>query len=436
MRTLENLIRTAAVSSDPGSDAQKVLNTIEGYADDPEELNEFLISLASFNEDRALSYLNTMKRSYPELWDAVQAMATPEDSDEEDEEVVEAKPFKGKRTKPRTGEDEEEEDTDEEGTDEEGTEEEGKAKKGKTCKACGKSLGKCACGGSKAKKGKARKAEALVADPASLGETTAFDMVLVGASSAEPHFIILADGEPLARLALADQPNREDIKEFYGERAQDYVPHIVEALTDSLTNSIGVEETLGSIHAVPYMAVANASVMAEQLRVEAQAAAEEDLAERLGNVKEDMLNHIHLAVMASNKGSRGLFVENKLKQAMVSAMDKQGVEGANQLISKIWAREAGNYFGDILTYANKLMGMTPEAVAEVTREIVGASADAGDDETETLRTPIRQASGHKPSADNNVPLRTTTVSSDYRADTKQKISSSLSHRATSIGRRR
>jgi hypothetical protein len=262
------------------------------------------------------------------------------------------------------------------------------------------------------------------------------DMVLFQTDAkVGPHWSVFYKGRPLCAIRLADQENPEDISELFV--TDEYPKHIQEACA----SPIGIRETLNSVNAHWYMGVIDTGQVATEARQIAAQQLEDEFATRLASLKEDLLNTINLAVVASNKGSKGLFVENKLKAACVQVLRDAGVVGASTALNEVWTEAAQTYMQDILKVAEKWLSYSPEAMQEVTAEIVGTDVEI-DEEPEVEQTPAAiQAEARRQAAGpgvQSVPIRTRQAQphgseGDYREATAQRISSTLSRR---MGRRR
>ena len=276
-----------------------------------------------------------------------------------------------------------------------------------------------------------------VVDPEQLDEAQAsIDMVLFNKDSKDPHWSVFANGMPMAEIHLADQENPEDVRETF--TSDEYENHVTEACA----SSIGVKEMMKALKARFYHAVTRTASVHTEARTAATKQLESEYAVRLAALKEDLLNTINLAVVASLKGSKGLFVNNTLKAAMVDAMRRAGVKNALPLVNEAFAKHGQEYFSAVLKHAEKWLGYTPEALAELSTEILGpVSAEAEPDAPEPApliednedidqmdmpKPPVTMAS-KRPM---NVPLRTVTTPRHAAAgdDFTQRVASALSRR--------
>lgn len=270
-----------------------------------------------------------------------------------------------------------------------------------------------------------------VVDPEEIASTegAALDMLLFGAETDNPHWSIFADGKPLAEIQLQDQENPEEIKEVF--TSDDYPKHVQEACSTSM----GIIGTLKALGARWYAGVTTTGYVAEEARSAAAEDLEAEYAQRLAHLREDLLNTINLAITASNKGSRGLFVENTLKSALAEAFRQAGVPNARQIVNEVWVEAAQEYMGGVLKTAEKWMGYSPEAMNEVTKEILGTSIEPTDEEEPVEEPTVEETQATQASKTGivNVPVRTAHVrphapEADFRTATKTRVASTLSRR--------
>ena len=254
-----------------------------------------------------------------------------------------------------------------------------------------------------------------VVDPDALedeGREASIDMVLFGADSKNPHWSVFADGKPVAEINLSDQPNAEEIRDVF--TSDEYPEHVQEACASSL----GLKTTLDSVNARWYYSVAKVGHVAEEAREAAAQDMEEQFAERLAHLKEDLLNTINLAITASNKGGKGLFVTNTLKQQVAQAMREAGVANPSAILNEIWVEAAQKYMQDVLQVSEKWLGYSPEAMHEVTAEVMGTEVEAYEEDAEpAVEREARAASRGM----TNVPLRTSAARPQQPEDFRQSV---------------
>jgi hypothetical protein len=433
-----------------------VVDSIKSLSSDVEEVSAFLQNLLPISQSRTSTYLKHIKAYFPRLWQELKLAAEEEEEippqAEDEEELPPQAQDEEEEEMPPQAEGEEEEALEEpvaENEEEEALEEPVAENEEEEMppQAEGEEVPEEALEEPMAEdeECEAQEEEEVavepVVDPEELEqkEGAAIDMVLFGAGTSNPHWSVFADGKPLAEIQLQDQENADTIRDVF--TSEDYPQHVSEACA----SSIGIRGTLESLRARWYHGVVTSGKAVETAREAAVADLENEFAGRLASLKEDLLNTVNLAIVASNKGRKGLFVENTLKNAIVAVMRQAGVINARQVASEVWVEASQQYMSDILKAAEKWMGYSPETMAEVTKEILGTDV-MPDAEEEDPEEEVNEALGDTDAPDVpqlqqtqarkagivNVPLRTSTVRAhlpeDYRHDTQVRVASVLSRR--------
>lgn len=479
MTALLALMRTAQGTKKPPTADKEILDSLKSLSDDTEEVTAFLHNLIDIDKARAASYLVQCRTFLPSLYGelkrAIEEFPPEEEAEEEDEMMEDEMPpeEEGQEDEapmppemgqededegmpPEMGQDEEpvpEEEPGEEGPGEpeedvlpeEGQDEEAPAMPPEMGQEEDEMPGDEAPleeeGQDELEEDEEEVAVEPVVDQDELEteEATADDLDMVlfetGAKTG-PHWSVFYRGRPLCAIRLADQENPEEIRELFV--TEEYPQHV----KDACASPIGIRETLKSLNAHWYMGVIGTGQVATEARQIAAKQMEDQFASRLASLKEDLLNTITLAIVASNKGNKGLFVENKLKAACVKVLRDAGVTGGAAALNEVWAEAAQSYMQDILKVAEKWLSYSPEAMQEVTAEIVGTDVEIEDESDFDEQSPAdiqaevrRQAAGP---GFQNVPIRTrkpTVHGSEdgYKQAATQRVASTLSRR---MGRRR
>jgi aminopeptidase N len=254
-------------------------------------------------------------------------------------------------------------------------------------------------------------------------------MALFNADKQFPHYAVFFNGRPLAEISLKDQDRPQEIKQAFV--SDDYAKHVVETCT-----SMGAKETLDALHAKYYVGVTTKGELAQRAASMAEAKLEAAYAERLAALKENFLNTVNLAIAASNKGSKGLFVENNLKVALKDSIRRAGVANPAPVIDEVWMKQASAYFDAVLSKAEEWMGYSPEAMHEVTKEILGSAGVEEEEEPKDMTVEEAQNSVAESAAKGirNVPIVTASAQEHESTDLKSyyrgvmKFNSRLSSR--------
>jgi hypothetical protein len=474
------MLRTAEGAKKPRNADEEILDSLKSLSDDTEEVTAFLHSLIDIDKARAGAYLVQCRTFLPELFgelkQAIEEFPPEEEAEEDEEEMLEDEmppeeegqdeeevpmepppeemgqeeeglpPEMGQEDEepmpPEMGQEDELPMEDEMPPEEEGQEDEEPMppEMGQEEDGLPPEMGQDEEPVEEMEEDEEEVAVEPVVDEDELESEEAsaddLDMVLFETGAkAGPHWSVFYRGRPLCAIRLADQENPEEIRELFV--TEEYPKHV----KDACASTIGIRETLNSLNAHWYMGVIGTGRVANEARQRAAQQMEDEFAGRLASLKEDLLNTINLAIVASNKGSRGLFVENKLKAACVQVMKDAGVVGASAALNEVWAEAAQTYMQDILKVAEKWLSYSPEAMQEVTAEIVGTDVEI-DEEPEIEQSPADiQAEARRQAAGpgfQSVPIRTRTPvahgsENDYRQAATQRVASTLSRR---MGRRR
>jgi len=228
-----------------------------------------------------------------------------------------------------------------------------------------------------------------------------FDLVLFNENSDNPHYAVFANGKPVAEIALEDQPRAAEIADMFV--SDEYAQTVKESLA-TFDNPL---ETLQSLNAKFYHAVVNTGEIAQRAASIAESHLEDEYAARLAALKEDFFNTMILTLQASNKGTKGLFVSNTLKQAMRQAMRQAGVENPVPIVDKVWEKYAPQYFNEIIATTEKWMGYNAETLQEMTKEILGgANFEQDEEDTEKQDSLVSANYRARQMGISNVPVRT------------------------------
>ncbi len=192
-------------------------------------------------------------------------------------------------------------------------------------------------------------------------------LVRANENTDDPHYLVLVDGDPIAKVALSYQPEslqRDHSELFTGE---DYPKFVLEGIQE-----FGLAEALQHVHARLYAAAANSGDVASQMRQAAVQDMEVDHRQRLADMKDGLINTAEIVLQGSLKN---YILENPLKDSLVSLMLTAGVHesAAVNIVEDAWQTSAGNYFTAILKKAEEWLGAAPEVLEHHMNEIQGMS---------------------------------------------------------------
>tara|TARA_R100000656_G_scaffold104176_1_gene76092 strand:- start:121264 stop:122046 length:783 start_codon:yes stop_codon:yes gene_type:complete len=230
---------------------------------------------------------------------------------------------------------------------------------------------------------------APVVNPSSIEKNAHLDMLLLGAESQDPHWIVLADGRPVGEIRLRDQEEPEKVASLF----------VTEQYADSVREAarrFSFQEVLAGVRGRPYVAAVAGADAYRQVEASVKAEAKAELRKAKADLRDNMLNLLNLVVHAQSKN----FIQaNPLKEEMFTRMTDAGVDNSRavSIIEAAYQAKAADHFEACFKQASKWMDLQPEALAELEEQIRGFSH----------RTPVVAAAENIPAANiHNVPLHT------------------------------
>jgi hypothetical protein len=214
-----------------------------------------------------------------------------------------------------------------------------------------------------------------VADPATFeGKETRYDLIPfapeTATSAAEilhagAHWILCANGNPLAQITLRDQENAEKIAAHFV--SADYARSIMSGI-----ESHGLKKTMEAVKAKPYVAVVDTAKKTKELSAKLSASSEETLREKLAGIKANYVDNLDLVLEAS---ANNFIVENPLKDSLISAMATLGIPSntAAEMVDNAFFAQGAATFMQLLNKADEWSKLT----ADARHEIVSALHAAG-----------------------------------------------------------
>ncbi len=234
-------------------------------------------------------------------------------------------------------------------------------------------------------------------------------LFLHGEDGENPHYVVLVDGDPVAKIALADQQISPEHSEMFLD--DNYPQFVLEGI-----ENFGLKETLNSVNAKYYAASALEGDIATQMR----AAATDDMADlhkaSMADLKDKLISTAAVVIEGSMKN---YLTDNPLKDALVRQLGRVSVDenSAIDLVEDAWREAAVDYMTAMLDKAEEWLGAPEEVMAHHIKEITGASYRhpgyvQGDDDDipmyEDPKAPVAE-DFHVPvtaAAPTNVPIRT------------------------------
>jgi hypothetical protein len=231
------------------------------------------------------------------------------------------------------------------------------------------------------------------------------ELNLFNEESENPHYTVMVKGEPVAKIALADQTLPQDQHDLFLQ--QDYPQFVLEGI-----EQFGLADTLQSVHARYYAAKAMEGKVAAEMKKSAVADLAIQAKRHVAKIKDDLSNVAALVIEGSLKN---YITENPLRDALVQQMRSAGVDAdaAIDLVEEAFRAAGSQYFTMVLNKAEEWMGAPKEAMEHHVKEITGmnyrhpgySTADAEDEIPEAVE-PEQAPMISMASVPRNIPLRT------------------------------
>ncbi len=256
-----------------------------------------------------------------------------------------------------------------------------------------------------------------VLDPKAVSKAADLYLQLFNDKSSDPHWLVCADGQPVAQIRLSDQDDAGSVAKVF--TTEGYANGIVSA-----ASRMDLDEVLTSVRARPYVSVVESSNAYSTIEARVKAEGLAEIRKAKANLRNDMINTLNLVVTANSKN---FITENPLKGALYSRMVSAGIENdrAVAIIEAAFQEKSSEYFEAIFKKAMQWGELTPEAYREIEEQINELPQ----------RTPTVEVDDYTVAASKNVPLMTYTAASDFEAvDEKQQLKNTLGLRARNNSR--
>jgi hypothetical protein len=241
-----------------------------------------------------------------------------------------------------------------------------------------------------------RELVAQVVNIARLDQTAHFQMNgPFNGETENPHWVLMAEGEPLAKVALADQEKPDTIRKHF--TSAQYATSVVE-----MTKKFPVAKVMASIKARPYQAVVKATEAFEALdrkyKADATAAYQSKAAEFSDAFKTTM-------ALVAEAQMKNYIPGNPLKDALFTELKRACVADPVAVIERAFTAAFVPYMEETVACTEKWMGMAPEALADIKMRV----NSMGPRPVQAQRQTTAAAPGTAvptPSARGNVPITT------------------------------
>lgn len=207
-----------------------------------------------------------------------------------------------------------------------------------------------------------------VADPSALPENAEarFDLIpflpeeattVAEVLNAGAHWVLFANGDPLARISLGDQDHKDRIAAHFVS------PDFAKSIIDGIQKH-GLGETLKAVRAKPYVAKVDENKKIAQIKAKLEATAEETLKQKVASLKAKFAENIGLVLEAS---AANFIVDNPLKDAIIASLTSVGLpeQVAAEMVDEAFFAHGAKTLASLLDKAEEWSNLSPEALKEI-----------------------------------------------------------------------
>jgi hypothetical protein len=202
---------------------------------------------------------------------------------------------------------------------------------------------------------------AEVVNPATLSKTSSFELSLYNQGTENPHWIVVANGMPVAQIQYADQDAAQLPKDLF--EGDNYASSVVQALAQEDPSKI-----LASLRARTFVASVERSKAFEQVKSEVLASADSQFRVARAELRSNILNAVGLVLKAHTKN---FLPANDLKAEMFDQLTGIGLpeRTATALIESSWDKASTPFFEALFKQAEEWMDLPPEAYKAIEKNI-------------------------------------------------------------------
>jgi len=243
---------------------------------------------------------------------------------------------------------------------------------------------------------------AAVVDPTTVPLSANVEGFLFGEGTNAPHWMIVANGEPVAKLPHTSFPHWNDKNGQPNKQAQAYFQstEFFKTVKHNCSKQ-PLPEVLAGLKAQPYVATVQGAQAHKDLTASVTKTASAQFAVEKGRIVDSFKNMLSLVIQAQEKN---YLPTQPLKHAMFQEMTKAGVQNPVPHIDAAFREAATAQFEAMFDQAETWMGYSPQAQEDVRRQIEGMQYRAPQARTAGTIPTNSQRDGAAPSARNNVPV--------------------------------
>jgi soluble cytochrome b562 len=181
---------------------------------------------------------------------------------------------------------------------------------------------------------------------------TAAEVLQAGA-----HWVVFANGDPLAKISLKDQKNADKIVAHFV--SADFARSVIDGISKH-----GLKATFEALSAKPYVAKLDTTKKVTEIKAKLAASSEEALRAKVAAIKAKYVENIGLVLEAS---SNNFIVDNAVKDAAIAAMVSAGIPEAvaASMMDDVFFQHGQKTFAKMLDKAEEWSNTSPEALKEI-----------------------------------------------------------------------
>jgi len=256
-----------------------------------------------------------------------------------------------------------------------------------------------------------RELTARVADPGKISEKSNISLAGPYESNTDnPHWVVFADGEPLAKIALADQDNSEKIRKIFA--TDEYARSFIDT-----AKKVPITNLLVHTKARPYIASVKATEAFAAIDAKYKEDAKQEFQRRASLYRDDLRTMVALVVEAQRKN---FLTNNPLKNAFFKQLKSAGILDPTPLIEAAFVEASVPHFEEVIAQAQKWMDYTPESLADIKQSITEMPVR----DVQAIKVPVgTRVAGSRPmvpSAAGNIPVAPSGASEIHVAEATDK----------------
>ncbi len=216
-------------------------------------------------------------------------------------------------------------------------------------------------------------------------------MILHSANAADPHYVMMAAGQPLCEIRQSDLNLDDRAKPMFVDES------FGRAVASGI-DSLGLRNALADLSPRYYALATTPTAEADRAKAEVQGDYEQAYQARVAETKTKVMDLMSLAFEASRKN---FIVENPLRDSMRKALRQAGITDAVavDLFESAMQESGADFIKNAMTQVNEWLGFEEAAIEQVRKTIVEANySHPGDRGVPIAPEPVEAAPQRPPIA--------------------------------------